>query len=89
MLIAGLTPEKNKSDCKKICPSVIEITLVGTYAEISLACVSMIGNAVIEPPPKSSFSLVIFLIIYYVGRIRHLDTLSRPGGLRNNNDNSR
>ena len=56
-LIAGLTPEKNKSDCKKICPSVIEITLVGTYAEISPACVSMIGNAVIEPPPKSSFSL--------------------------------
>ena len=28
-LIAGRTPEKNKSDCKKICPSVIEITFVG------------------------------------------------------------
>lgn len=28
-LIAGRTPEKNRSDCKKICPSVIEITFVG------------------------------------------------------------
>ncbi len=28
-LIAGLMPEKNRSDSRKICPSVIEITLVG------------------------------------------------------------
>ena len=56
-MIAGRTPEKNKSDCKKICPSVIEITLVGTYAEISPACVSMIGKAVIEPPPNASLNL--------------------------------
>ena len=28
-LIAGRTPELNKSDSKKICPSVIEITFVG------------------------------------------------------------
>ena len=27
--IAGRTPEKNNSDSKKICPSVIDITLVG------------------------------------------------------------
>ena len=34
---------------KKIWPSVIEITLVGTKAVTSPACVSMIGRAVIEP----------------------------------------
>ena len=28
-LMAGRTPELNKSDSKNICPSVIEITLVG------------------------------------------------------------
>ena len=50
-LIAGRIPELNKFDSKKICPSVIEITLVGIYAETSPACVSMIGNAVKEPPP--------------------------------------
>ena len=27
---AGRTPEKNRSDSRKICPSVIEMTLVGT-----------------------------------------------------------
>jgi len=53
--IAGLNPALNNSCCKKICPSVIEITLVGIYAEISPACVSIIGKAVIEPPPFSSF----------------------------------
>jgi hypothetical protein len=31
------------------------MTFVGMYAETSLACVSMIGSAVSEPPPKSSF----------------------------------
>ena len=35
----------------------MEIILVGMYAEISPACVSTIGNAVIEPPPKSSLNL--------------------------------
>jgi hypothetical protein len=37
---------------------VIEITLVGMYAETSPSCVSMIGRAVSEPPPFSSESLV-------------------------------
>ena len=36
-LTAGLIPWKNSSVYKKICPSVIEITLVGIYAETSLA----------------------------------------------------
>jgi hypothetical protein len=31
---------------------VIEITFVGMYAEMSPACVSMIGSAVSEPPPS-------------------------------------
>jgi hypothetical protein len=56
-LIAGRTPEKNRSASRKICPSVIEITLVGIYAETSPAWVSMIGSAVREPPPRSSESL--------------------------------
>ena len=50
-LIAGRIPELNKSVSKKICPSVIEITFVGIYAETSPACVSIIGSAVNEPPP--------------------------------------
>ena len=49
-LTAGLTPEKNNS------LSVIEITFVGMYADTSPACVSMIGNAVIDPPPSSSLN---------------------------------
>ena len=57
MLIAGRTPAKNRSGSRKICPSVIEITFVGMYAEMSLPFVSMIGNAVREPPPSSSESL--------------------------------
>ena len=56
-LTAGRTPEKNRSDSRKICPSVIEITLVGMYAATSPACVSTIGNAVSDPPPRSSDSL--------------------------------
>src|SRR5690606_41983238 len=36
-LIAGRTPELNKSPSKKICPSVMEITLVGIYADTSPA----------------------------------------------------
>jgi hypothetical protein len=42
---------------RKICPSVIEITLVGMYADTSPACVSMMGSAVSEPPPSASLSL--------------------------------
>ena len=56
-LIAGRTPEKNRSASRKIWPSVIEITFVGMYADTSPACVSMIGSAVSEPPPSSSESL--------------------------------
>ena len=33
----------------------LKITFVGIYAETSPACVSIIGSAVIEPPPYSSF----------------------------------
>ena len=47
----------NRSDCRKHWPSVIEMTLVGMYAETSFALVSMIGRPVIEPPPISSLSL--------------------------------
>ena len=56
-LIAGRTPELNRSDSRKIWPSVIEMTLVGMYADTSLALVSMIGRPVIEPAPSSSESL--------------------------------
>ena len=56
-LTAGRTPEKKRSDWRKICPSVIEITFVGMYAAMSPACVSMIGSAVSEPPPSSSRQL--------------------------------
>ena len=31
----------------------MEITFVGMYAETSPACVSMMGRAVMEPPPYS------------------------------------
>jgi hypothetical protein len=53
-LIAGRTPEKNRLDSRKIWPSVIEMTFVGMYAAMSPACVSMIGRAVREPPPRPS-----------------------------------
>ena len=53
---AGLWPEKNSSDSRKIWPSVMEMTLVGIYADTSPAWVSMIGSAVMEPPPSSSES---------------------------------
>ena len=55
-LIAGRTPALNRSVSRKHCPSVIEMTLVGMYADTSLPFVSMIGNPVIEPPPSSSDS---------------------------------
>ena len=48
-LIAGRMPALNRSVSRKIWPSVIEITLVGTNAVTSPACVSMIGSAVSEP----------------------------------------
>jgi hypothetical protein len=54
-LMAGRTPEKNRSLSRKICPSVIEITLVGMYADTSPAWVSMIGSAVSEPPVPGTF----------------------------------
>ena len=50
-LMAGRTPALKRFDSRKIWPSVIEITLVGMYAETSPACVSMTGSAVSEPPP--------------------------------------
>ena len=54
--MAGRTPWLNRSVSRKIWPSVIEMTLVGMKAEMSLAFVSMIGRPVIEPPPSSSES---------------------------------
>ena len=56
-LMAGRTLELNRSASRKIWPSVIEITLVGMYAETSPAWVSMNGRAVSDPPPFASFSL--------------------------------
>ncbi len=53
---AGRWLALKRSDCRKIWPSVIEITLVGMYAETSFAFVSMIGRPVIEPAPSSSES---------------------------------
>ncbi|OAD20891.1 hypothetical protein THIOM_003372 [Candidatus Thiomargarita nelsonii] len=47
--MAGRIPALNRSVSKKICPSVIEITLVGTKADTSPAWVSIIGKAVKEP----------------------------------------
>ena len=51
---AGRTPDLNRLSCTYTWPSVIEITLVGMYAEMSPALVSMIGSAVSEPAPFSS-----------------------------------
>jgi hypothetical protein len=47
--IAGRMPALNRSLSRKICPSVIEMTFVGTKAVTSPACVSMIGRPVSEP----------------------------------------
>jgi hypothetical protein len=49
--MAGLTPALKRLLSRNICPSVMEITFVGIYAETSPACVSIIGSAVSEPPP--------------------------------------
>ncbi len=54
---AGRWPALNRSDCRKIWPSVIELTLAGMYADTSIALVSTIGRPVIEPPPRSSETL--------------------------------
>jgi hypothetical protein len=56
-LIAGRIPSLNRDALKNSCPSVIEMTFVGMYAETSPSWVSTIGNAVIDPPPRASFSL--------------------------------
>ena len=50
--MAGRTPWLNRSDSRKHWPSVIEMTLVGMNAEMSLALVSITGRPVIEPPPE-------------------------------------
>ena len=47
--MAGRMPALNRSVSRKIWPSVIEMTLVGTNAVTSPACVSMIGRPVSEP----------------------------------------
>ena len=47
--IAGRMPALNRSVSRKIWPSVIEMTFVGTNAVTSPACVSMIGRPVSEP----------------------------------------
>ena len=56
-LMAGRTPELKRSVSRKIWPSVMEMTLVGMYAETSPAWVSMNGRAVSEPAPFALFSL--------------------------------
>ena len=59
-LMAGRMPALNRSVSRKIWPSVIEITLVGTKADTSPACVSMIGSAVSEPVLPLTSPLVNF-----------------------------
>ncbi len=54
---AGRWSALNRSDCRKIWPSVMEMTLVGMYADTSFALVSITGRPVIEPAPSSSESL--------------------------------
>jgi len=48
-LMAGRMPALKRLVSRKIWPSVMEITFVGTKAETSPAWVSMIGSAVSEP----------------------------------------
>ena len=59
-LIAGRMPALKRSVSRKIWPSVIEITLVGTNAVTSPAWVSMIGSAVSEPVLPLTAPLVNF-----------------------------
>lgn len=47
-------PKRVDNACARYsCPSVMEIRLVGIYAERFWAWVSTIGNAVNEPPPRA------------------------------------
>ena len=50
---AGRWPEKNSSLSRNIWPSVMEMMLVGMYAETSPAWVSTMGRAVMLPPPRA------------------------------------
>ena len=50
-LIPGRIPSLNRDALKNSCPSVIEMTFVGMYAETSPSWVSTIGKAVIDPLP--------------------------------------
>ncbi len=59
-LIAGRMLALNRSDSRKIWPSVIEITFVGTNADTSPACVSIIGSAVNDPVWPFTLPSVIF-----------------------------
>jgi hypothetical protein len=58
--MAGRMPELNRSVSRKICPSVMEMTLVGTNADTSPAWVSMMGSAVSEPVLPFTSPLVSF-----------------------------
>jgi len=58
--MAGRMLALNRSASRKICPSVMEMTLVGTKAETSPAWVSMIGRAVREPVLPLTAPLVAF-----------------------------
>src|SRR5690606_39755770 len=51
--MAGRIPALNKLVSRKIWPSVMEITLVGTKADTSPAWVSITGSAVNEPVWRS------------------------------------
>ena len=81
-LTPGRWPALNSDDSRKIWPSVIEMTLVGMYADTSPSCVSTTGSAVIEPPPFSLDSLAA----RSSRRLCRLNTspgnASRPGGRR-------
>ena len=55
-LIAGFTHALKSPDSRKICPSVIEMTFVGIYADTSPPWVSIIGSAVSDPAPRASES---------------------------------
>ncbi len=59
-LMAGRMPALNRSVSRKICPSVMEITLVGTKAVTSPAWVSMMGSPVSEPVLPLTRPLVAF-----------------------------
>ena len=59
-LMAGRMPALNRSVSRKIWPSVMEMTLVGTKAVTSPAWVSMMGRPVSEPVLPLTRPLVIF-----------------------------